>query len=309
MPRWLRLLKRSKGERMELFDYLKILDELGYGDKTKVEFEEYWNEKNMTGLMEILEYAVETAERLGIKLNLDEDEDKDSLDEDDDFDFDDGPELNKDGLFKRKGEYILGVKGAYDSKLRRVPLIEHQGRAYENFHGTCGLCSTGNAIRLLKIKQVTEKEMIDVAVENGWCIYDENGDPGHNGGTYAEMRMNLAMSYGIDPLPYNEFVIENAIEALKNGASVTYAVHAQFLSDGVPKRLAQKKSANHCITLVEVVYDTDGKTVKGVNVEDTGGWVGTPNGFKFIPIETFNAMKKATEYSSGIANFKIKEED
>ena len=61
------------------------------------------------------------------------------------------------------GEYFYGI-GNNDYNSVNTILIDKQGEAYEDFQGTCGLCSTANCMRLLGVENVTEGDVRSAAI-------------------------------------------------------------------------------------------------------------------------------------------------
>lgn len=88
----------------------------------------------------------------------------------------------------------------YDSPLEMAKyLYASQGSAYENFQGTCGLCSVANVLRLSGVN-IGEKEVIDYAAKGGLfsnlCVVNPIS-PSRSGGTTPEQRKQILDYFGI----------------------------------------------------------------------------------------------------------------
>ena len=282
-------------------------------NKENTVFDTYWNSSNAEGLQCILDFV--NSIRGTIEEDDEEKEEVNSASESDGPYFDINKALNRKpddydyrsapkGVYgmNSKPSYFLCVIGAYDKKGRLPELIYKQGQAYTNFKGTCGLCSTANAIRLLKVDSPTEAEVVQYAADNGFCEFVDNDDPDqayYNGGTTGDDRVAIAEHYGL--LAVNTGIsTDDWRECLEAGGAITFTVYADYLSRDVPEKIGRKVTANHCITLLEMKFNEDTDELEGVIVLDTGGWINNESGVGFIPAKKFYRMLKVTEYTSSV---------
>lgn len=91
----------------------------------------------------------------------------------------------------------------YDSPLEVDKyLYSKQGSAYENFKGTCGLCSCANVLRLAGVNY-GEKEMIDYAANQEGGLFAERlctvnrFSPSASGGTTPKQRQQILDHFGV----------------------------------------------------------------------------------------------------------------
>lgn len=103
----------------------------------------------------------------------------------------------------------------YDSPLEVDQyLYSKQGSAYDNFKGTCGLCSCANILRLAGVN-IGEKEIIDYAanIQGGMfatklCTVNPF-NPAASGGTTPKQRQQILDYFGISSSIWNVKVDEN----------------------------------------------------------------------------------------------------
>lgn len=296
-----------------------------YNDKSYSTFDSFWNDSNAEGLRLILDFVRDiSGEMKKTEENAKEPEEPKKKNDDSSFDIIEALGLNpkdydysgahNDSVIEwitNRNEAIIVTKNAYDKNKRMPELIYKQGEAYANFQGTCGLCSTANAARILRVGSPTEADAVDFAADNGYCEAVDNDDPSQryaNGGTTSEERIKVAEHFGLYAETSNEFDLSAWLSFLSLGAAITFTVYADYLGRDVPVKMGRKVTSNHCITLLGVRAfmnddrDDDVK-IKEVIVLDTGGWINNKYGVGTIPFDKFQRMLKVTQYSSYNVNF------
>lgn len=106
--------------------------------------------------------------------------------------------LSQYGFSKNKDGFEV-----YDSPLEMDKyLYASQGSAYENFKGTCGLCSCANILRLAGVNY-GEKEMIDYAANQEGGLFADRlctvnpFNPAASGGTTPKQRQQILDHFGV----------------------------------------------------------------------------------------------------------------
>lgn len=97
----------------------------------------------------------------------------------------------------------------YDSPLEMDKyLYSMQGSAYDNFKGTCGLCSCANVLRLAGVNY-GEKEMIDYAADSQGGLFSPKLctvnplSPSASGGTTPKQRQQILDHFGVSSSIWN----------------------------------------------------------------------------------------------------------
>lgn len=180
-------------------------------------------------------------------------------------------------------------------------MIINQGQAYEEYQGTCGLCSCVNVLRQAGVK-VSEKEIIDYAattevkqpiIEDGVEVGAEDvflcssGDtPGVNGGTNTFKMQKILQHFGVESKReeiiwddgsdmVNDKTIENLAQYISDGKGVIFGVDAGILWDD-----PNFAGGGHAVTATSVKTDNDGN-ILGFYICDTA-----KNGTKFYSTDT-----------------------
>lgn len=157
-------------------------------------------------------------------------------------------------------------------------LYTSQGTAYENFGGTCGLCSCANILRLAGIS-VGEREMIQFAYPSGLCSYDEyiRGD---SGGTSAVRRQKILAHFGISsslvPVTFqgksaSEDSIRQLASFIEQGRGVIISVDA-----GKFYNKPNYNNSGHAVTVTSVRRSPSGE-IEGFYICDSN------HGTSFFP--------------------------
>lgn len=299
-----------------------------YNGSSSSNFGSFWNDSNSEGLRMILDFVRDITG----EMKKNEEKEKEAEKEKEkkkpqsgsgsfdvvealglnpkDYDYKDANESGVIEWITNRNEALIVTRLAYDKNNRMPELIYRQGEAYANFKGTCGLCSTANAARILRQGSPTEADAIDFASENGCCEAEENDDPSqpyYNGGTTADDRIKVAEHFGLYAEASDEFNLDTWFAILISGGAITFTVFADYLSKDVPAKMGRKVTSNHCITLIGLRASTDNEyeepVVKEVIFLDTGGWTNNKYGVGAIPIEKFERMLKVTQYCSYNINF------
>lgn len=142
-------------------------------------------------------------------------------------------------------------------------LDSHQGKFTlpVQFAGTCGLVSCVNVLRLAGITDVTEEEVVQLAIKFNLCTAALN--PEENGGTNILHRQCILKVFGIE----SDFVkasIQTIAQCVAEGRGVIISVDAGILWED-PRYL----NGLHAITVTSVKTDLDG-CILGFYICDSG---------------------------------------
>lgn len=140
-------------------------------------------------------------------------------------------------------------------------LIRDQGQNARNMYGTCGLCQCVNQLRMAGLTNVTEDDVINVAmgcsknVRN--CLDMNNPDPYERGGTNANGRKEILGKFNLDvtnvPISSNRSSTVNTLgNAVATGHGVIVSVDAGVLWNN-PSYLG----GGHAISLISVSQNGD----------------------------------------------------
>ena len=140
-------------------------------------------------------------------------------------------------------------------------LIRDQGQNSRNMYGTCGLCQCVNQLRMAGLTNVTEDDVINVAlgcsknVRN--CLEMNNPDPYERGGTTANGRKEILGKFNLDvanvPISPDKSSTVNVLgKAVSTGHGVIVSVDAGVLWNN-PSYLG----GGHAISLISVSQNGD----------------------------------------------------
>lgn len=144
---------------------------------------------------------------------------------------------------------------------KRKDLELSQGKVHR-FHGTCGLCSCVNILRLAGVA-ITEKEMVAFAREHKLCQNHFWLKSEKNGATSADDRQQILKYFGISSvlMPPD---IEAIADAVENGKGVIISVYASQLWN------VRKSSEDlHAVAVTSVKKDCEGN-ILGFYIADSG---------------------------------------
>lgn len=174
------------------------------------------------------------------------------------------------------GSYIYNTPIETGSKLdchQGKYVKEHPGRNKEEFHGTCGLVSCENILRLAGVS-ITEATVVEYAssttVEkripflNGSTIRKTlcrtGSDPSQNGGTGAEDRKIILDHFGI-PSRTAKQEITTIAKAVASGRGVIASIYPKKLYKNLPISKEIGSGMTHAITITSVKVDANGKVI------------------------------------------------
>ena len=139
----------------------------------------------------------------------------------------------------------------------------NQGNAVPGFMGTCGLVSVENVCRLAGKENVTEADIINVAMAHGDCDYHFRKPPENNGGTTFKQIQDILSHVGIESTVLGLPSIENVARNVEAGHGVIACVDvSEFWDDSHYEGL-------HAVTVTSVERDSTGN-VAGFYVCDSG---------------------------------------
>lgn len=142
-------------------------------------------------------------------------------------------------------------------------LDSHQGKLVlpVQFGGTCGLVSCVNVLRLAGITDITEEEIVSIAIQTKQCTAAL--DPAKNGGTTLLNRMCILKIFGFDS-DFYEPTIQNIARFVTEGRGVIVGVDAGILWQDV-----NYLGGGHAITVTSVKTDLEGN-ILGFYICDSG---------------------------------------
>ena len=195
------------------------------------------------------------------------------------------------------GEYFYGI-GNNDYNSVNTILIDKQGEAYEDFQGTCGLCSTANCMRLLGVENVTEGDVISAAINEIPPLCYTGDDIYSNGGTNNDNICDIFSLYGCEAEQKPDLSIDDIDSALNSGHAMMMSVKAEYLVND-PQEYIDPYTAqtDHWVTVVGLKKNEDGN-VTGVMIKDTGGW--SENNIIEMSVDKFNWMRENFDDFTGI---------
>lgn len=131
----------------------------------------------------------------------------------------------------------------------------HQGMAYSNIQGDCGLVCCEN-IALMAGKNVTEADVVGYARDNGLCTIGST-DSNDNGGTYATDRQIVLSRLGIESYLENDKSVSHVADLVESGRGVIASVNVgSFWNE-----YAYDDAGGHAVTLLSVERNRSGEPV------------------------------------------------
>lgn len=153
-------------------------------------------------------------------------------------------------------------------------LYREQGSAYpDEYLGTCGVCACVNILRMAGMN-VSERELLDYAIEHGLCDTGGANTRYYNGGTTPQQRAQLLRAFGLDC--YLEPVITGPNKALdlylneldnnvSEGRGVIISVYSdRFYND------SRYAGGTHAVVVTSIKKDSNGNVI-GCYVCDSNG--------------------------------------
>ena len=140
-------------------------------------------------------------------------------------------------------------------------LIRNQGQNSKNMSGTCGLCQCVNTLRLAGVSNVTEDDVINVALScskntrEGLDIY--NPDPDERGGTTVAGRREILSRYNLQTDIYQ--IPSNRNKAVSYLAQRVSSGHGVIISvdAGVLWNDSRYLGGGHAVSLISVSASGD----------------------------------------------------
>ncbi len=172
------------------------------------------------------------------------------------------PPVQKDKV-NDKDVLIYGNPKGYDN------LNYAQGYSIAGYRGTCGEASIANLLTIAG-QNVTEKDVTQRAIANGWCDTTPT-NPSFRGGTTSDQWRKLLDSYGVATGVINEFDPAKLAALIKEGKGILIAVNNVELWGGsMPPEMLRIFGANHVINLTGAVYAADTGALQGFYIADSG---------------------------------------
>lgn len=142
-------------------------------------------------------------------------------------------------------------------------LDSHQGKYVRpvQFAGTCGLVSCVNVMRLAGMTDITEEEVVEIAVDFSLCTAGLK--PEDNGGTNIFHRQSILKAFGIE----SDFIKTSILaiaQCVAEGRGVIISVDAGMLWND-----PQYLNGLHAITVTSVKTDLEGH-ILGFYICDSG---------------------------------------
>lgn len=142
-----------------------------------------------------------------------------------------------------------------------------QGDAVAGYKGTCALTAIAN-LSTQANQALTEKEVVQRAIDNNWTVTDPNQTDYQRGGSSYADQQALLTSYGINNgllIGYNEESIANLI---KGGRGVIMAVNGGVL--WADNAYLDNGGVNHVVTVTGVACDAITGEINGFYIADSG---------------------------------------
>lgn len=150
---------------------------------------------------------------------------------------------------------------------------ERPGKYKEEYHGTCGLVSCENILRLAGVS-ITEATVVEYASSttiekripflNGSTVSKTicrtGSDPSRNGGTGAEDRKIVLDHFGIPSRTAKQEVVAIA-KAVASGHGVIASIYPKKLYKNLPISKKIDSGMTHAITITSVKVDANGKVI------------------------------------------------
>lgn len=146
----------------------------------------------------------------------------------------------------------------YDSPDQQADKLNwYQGLASIDYQGVCGLCSVQNIARMAG-KDLSEFDVVSMAVGAGLCETGANLTPGERGGTDPTSRQRLLSLVGVSSsLDYNTSV-EHIADLVENGRGVIVSVDVRdFWKGAVPF----DQAGGHAVVVTSVDRNRNGEPV------------------------------------------------
>lgn len=142
------------------------------------------------------------------------------------------------GMVEGKQALIYGAPKAYD-------LDYQQGNGVTGYRGTCGETSVVNVLRMAD-QWVSEKEVVQRAIDNKWCITDAPSAT-ERGGSSARDQKRLLESYGLRADCSFNYDQDKLAALVKEGQGVMVSVDSRRLWSGKGQNFT-----DHVVTVTSV---------------------------------------------------------
>ncbi|WP_233149369.1 calcium-binding protein [Herbaspirillum camelliae] len=173
-----------------------------------------------------------------------------------------------------------------------------QGDAVPGYMGTCSETSIANLL-MIAGRDVTEKDVVQRAINNGWCD-TVSSDPGRRGGTVSGLQRLLLESYGMPVEAITDYDPNKLAALIKEGRGVLMGVNGYALwGADLDKKLLELINVNHMINLTGAVYAADTGALQGFYIVDSGrGRSG--DAARYVSL---SELDKAAHFQSGCSGF------
>ncbi|WP_413456784.1 calcium-binding protein [Herbaspirillum huttiense] len=173
-----------------------------------------------------------------------------------------------------------------------------QGDAVSGYMGTCSETSIANLL-MIAGRDVTEKDVVQRAIDNGWCD-TVSSNPSQRGGTVFGMQRLLLESFGMPVEAITDYDPNKLAALIKEGRGVLMGVNGYELWGGdLDKNLLELINVNHMINLTGAVYAADTGALQGFYIVDSGrGRSG--DAARYVSL---SELDKAAHFQSGCSGF------
>ncbi|WP_443113122.1 C39 family peptidase [Herbaspirillum seropedicae] len=163
---------------------------------------------------------------------------------------------------------------------RSYVLDYYQGDEVPGFTGTCGDTAVANVLRMAG-QWVTEKEAVERAIENHWCVTDPKLPPSKRGGLGTHGMVEMMQSYGVRAASSTGYHEAELVQWIKEGKGVVIIVDADALWGVGTGR--NSYYGPHAVAVTGVACSAQTGEVQGFYIADSGRY-SYSDMCRFLPI-------------------------